>query len=359
MPSELLWFFLILFFFIALIKWFRIHIALNGIWFSNDGTISLDAIENFSHLAQSIRQSPFRHHYDLFLWTDVKNLRPETKKTLKQRGIVVKDYRDAFNNDPQSQMTRDWLEKLLALGNNNQRLFFVMASDLFRLYLLLFYYPKKKRFAYACYLDCNDIYLKALPNPQSLAKLKSIAFHFVPFSYNHHDIFLKILGPSQDTHPLLTNDVILTRNDSNDSLFKELISRYHENLKSIGYLNLNFIETLVWTKDTMTILDNDIVKVMIFTTTHMTNILHAVKGDEQIDLLVFDKKNLARKEITEIQDAASFLLFERDYDKGMTCCQHEPSSMNDLSNDMKDPCRAFWYGLLLHRYQLITAEMNP
>ncbi len=177
--AKVIWFYVALFLLILLVKKLRkIRVAINGIWFSCHGKIPEDVVKNFIQIACDIKKSGYKHHYHLYFWTDKKKLISTVKRQFKKNKIIIKDYRDAFLADSVSRQAKEWMHQLLKLGDENNKLFFVLASDIFRLHLLLKTFPARYSYSHVCYFDCNDINFVSIPEPRVFRKLKSIALHF-------------------------------------------------------------------------------------------------------------------------------------------------------------------------------------
>lgn len=356
MDIKLIGFYFSLFLFAFLIKkLFRIKIVINGIWFSTNGAISQHAVDNFLQLSQDIKKSPFRHQYQLFFWTDTNKLAPIVRKAFKKNGIKIKDYRNVHPPDKTSTMALEWIENLLALANDNNKLFFVLASDFFRLYLLLKEFPSHYKKSYTCYFDCNDIYFNNIPNPQSFSKIQTIAFHFVEFQFRLHPIFAELVDCPSESQALLTNDVIIAKNKKM-SIFDDIFKNYCHNFLNIKQSATTIIELLKMTCYSMPILDDDMVTIIIFTTTHMINTLYLRQEENKLNLHSFLGDKLNKKEIEYIQDVTIVFDFERDYSKGLTCLQRENVKTDESPTEEANIYRNFWYQLFVNRYKLITDD---
>ena len=345
MNVRLFVFYLCIFLIIFLIKKIcRKQIVINTIWFSNDGSVHADAVQNLLQLARDIRQSPLRKHYQLLFWTDLQIMDARIKNVFRQHKIICKDYRDVSPQDHDARTALAWIKQLLAIADGNNKVCYVLASDLFRLYLLLKEFPAHHAADYACYIDCNDIHLHQLPHPHALSTLKFIAFHFVTFCYSAFPIFQTLTKCEANPGPLLTNDVIVTANKSDPAFFHELFSQYINNVRNVA-------DTLGFTIRSMKILDDDMVCVIIFITTHMVNTLKVGRQRDEIFLLRLLEAGLEKKEVTLIQDVENFIAFERDYAKGFTCVQRVDAGVGSVVSEEAEYWRGYWYGLFVERFE--------
>lgn len=357
---KLIGFYLVIFIVAYFIKKSRqTKIAINSIWFSTNGLVPQDAIDNLINLAHAIKNSPFKKNYKIYFWTDARILDSFVRKTLKKSNIIIKHYRDVVTSDSLDLQTMDQIEQLLKLANGDNKLFFVLASDLFRLYLLLREFPLRYKNNYTCYFDCNDIQFNSIPEPALFRKIKSIAFHFVEFSFFEHNIFSKLVNCSNQYQLLLTNDVIITVN-KNITCFKKLFESYCNNFFSLNKSRNGINEFLKMTCKYMPILDDDLVRIIIFTTTHMVNTLYLHAENNDANLLTFANDVLMKKESFEVQDVVSVINFERHYHKGFTCLQRDNVQVVDsVMTEEAILHRQRWYHLFINRYLEIHCVEQP
>lgn len=356
--SPIVWFYVSLFVAIALFKKIRRNrIAINTIWFSADGTVPEDTIERLIKLASNLRHSPYRYHYQLYFWTDTKKLLPVINWRLRRANIRVKDYRQVVPSDEAAATAQQWIHDLIQLGNEQNKVFYVLASDLLRLYLLLREFPERYAFAYSCYIDCNDIQLNQIPRPRDFLKIRQLAFHFVQFNFASYTIFEELTHCPDTSRLLLTNDVIVAVNKARP-LFAEIFATYCQNVRTTHQAMQDMLLMLSRSRQSAGVIDDETVCLIIFTTTHMMNTLFAASEVlSDIFLVSFASNRGIEKRRVDIQDVAEIIDFERHYDKGATCLNRESLDASaTMNNDTFIACRTFWQQLFVYRYKSLITE---
>lgn len=345
--SELFWFFVLLIAFFYLVKKSRcIKIAINGIWFSVDGSMPEHAILNVMQLAQDIKESPYKKSYQIFLWTN--KLKPEHLKRLRKSGIKIKSYHQISPEDALSKRAKQWVDELIHLGGEQNKIFFMLASDIFRLYLLLKEFPSRYFYDFNCYLDCNDIIIKEIPDPALFKQVTTLAFRFGFFKYTK-PIFKKLVPVSDETVLFLSNDFIIARNQP-VTLFDEIFAAYCHNLSNLRQQQDDFFLLINMTLVLQNTIDEELGWLIIFTTTHIvTTLMIQQNSYDQIYLLNQTKKTKSRVE--GIIDAELIVDFERDREKGLIWLKREGQQINSVSVEETIAQHRDWCDVFKERYQ--------
>lgn len=348
---SLVWFYLIILIFIILIKKiFHLKVIINTIWFSVDGSVSEDALFNLIQLSKKIEHSHYKTSYQLWFWTDTKKLKPEINKKLKQYGIKIKDYRAISCQDELSYSAIQWVENLLSIGNQNNKLFFMLASDIFRLYLLLKEFPRHYKHHISCYIDCNDIIIHHIPNPRDFLNIQAITFHFVEFNYADFPIFKRLVPCPDQSQVFLTNDVIIARN-KRTPLFNEIFSIFCQNLMKIQDAEHDLFDLFKLLIQDIKVIDTELGCIVIFATTHIMNTLYIHPA--QVQQLLIDHQNNKKQVLNTILDSKLFLDFTRDYTKGYVWLEREATSTS-VNSEQIAAYRTFWFNLFIDRYKFIN-----
>ncbi len=324
------------------------QIIINGIWFSGDGSIPEDAVNNFVQLAKKIKKSPYKQFYQLYFWADVGKIENRIKRTLHRHGVVLKDYRDIHPKDEISKISIEYVNFFISQGDQNSKYFYCLASDLFRLYLLCKEFPENYKNAVTCYIDCNDISILDVPSPKIFEELNLFAFNFV--NLHHEDVLIKLIGSDIEPQPHLNNDVMIVANKRNKNIRDLIFKTYYENLIAIDRTTGGLKEMLIATKNATQNPDKNLALVIVFAITHMTNIFRFNR--ELLSdpfLCVHDEKEVKTQILKDIQVASYFLSFEREEDKGMTWIGE-----HIIDDQLLNSTQKFWYELFAKRYREIT-----
>jgi len=355
MAVKLFMLYFFLFAAIIVIKRIRyIQVIINGIWFSVDGSLPESVINNYIQLAEKRASSIFKKNYQIILWTDMEILQPEIKKKLEKHGIKIKDYRDVAPCGEAAEKVNNWVGNFVRLGKESNKLLFAMASDMFRLYLLLKEFPENYRNAISCYMDCNDVVLTKIPHPRRLQKIRKIAFGFVPIEF---ESILSLFNSVGKSKYLLSNDVIITVNKNNQSLFDEIFKAYYNNLSCI---NLQASGILELSKDTLGALkeiDQNTALIIAFCTTH---IMHTVSqredSQQEVCLLKLLGDDVKVRQLGGVRNAADFFSFIRNYENGLIWLTDYPCQLSTDQN--YDKYYHFWRGLFCDNLRAILLRIS-
>ncbi|VVC75540.1 hypothetical protein AQUSIP_08300 [Aquicella siphonis] len=208
-----------------------IKAVINGIWFSPDGSVRASVIDNLVKIKADIDAAGYENEYQVCLWTDASILDPQARHVLEQNGIVIKDYRDINCTDEKSIKLMRWIDRLVKLGNEKDKLPYAMAADTLRLFLLLKVYPDIHPEMTGIYIDCNDIRLKNIPDPETLRRRLAgsqtgLALNPLKYQFNT-DLVYEIM-------PMINNDVILAYRTGHEIEFDEFLDCHLNNLE---YMN--------------------------------------------------------------------------------------------------------------------------
>jgi hypothetical protein len=329
------------------------RIILNSIWFSENGSLPEVALNNLIRLSNKIKASPYSKAYQLFLWTDLKKLQPSVKKALAQQGITIKDYRHIKANDEASKQMNTWIHELIQLGDNDNNYFYCMASDLFRVYLLLKEFPQNYKNAVTCYLDCNDIEILSLPPPSSFKNLPFIALN--PINITLMNTLGTLIGYEKQPLCILDNDIILASNRKKEPL-NHLFRAFYSHLSDLNQRTGGMITKLTEMKQTMTTKDQDLIVVLVVGISHILNILRFKDPFPDPFLIEYGKAEPSIKPIKGLAAAFDFLDYNRHYENGNTWHKKLPTQNPDTR--LEKECRESWYELYTQRFHKISQSLN-
>ncbi|TAL60421.1 MAG: hypothetical protein EPN84_09565 [Legionella sp.] len=299
-----------------------------------------------ANLVRNIKNSDYANHYKVILWADTSKIGEAQRTIIEQQfkkydlnaaDIEIKNYRtvNVPLEDTESIRVNGWVDEFVQAGNQNNKLPYVMASDMFRMYLLMKEYPKANN-AVGCYFDCNDVCLLQIPNPSKLREY-GVLFNIVKF---HFDPSLTNLPDKQSKDTLVNNDLIIV-GGKNRELCDRLFSTYYQNLAAVDARMNGFCKSYLDTRNSVQRIDSATTQAMVFGCTHTMTILACVVIDSLAYYYLVDSAS-GSLNLTEIDGVSSIsakkIKIELLHDRGRTWGQPatDVSSVpQDLSKSMK------------------------